>query len=345
VKNLSLLSSLVVTLAATAISCGDSGSTVTRQSGAGTGGTASEGGSGGSTAGTGTSGGSAGSAGTVGSSGNAGTGTAGTGGEAAGAGAGGTSGGAAGTAGTGGSGGSPAVGCTGTELFCEDFEDTPDGEVMGAPWLPKGESCQYASSFTSGVTSEKAFSGSKSFKATNHSYPECRMSAPFPDADDFWVRAYIFWEQGIDMTNKEILALDLHGPSGIKKDDPAIRFGTRTKDPCTASAGPQITLIGLAGGEQTGCNGTVEEKQGEWICFEAHVTQTSNVSVKTYINGTAFTYESSGKAPTETIETPSAPAEKINHVRIGFFTHNSSGMGNVYVDDLAISTTRLGCAL
>jgi hypothetical protein len=193
------------------------------------------------------------------------------------------------------------------------------------------------------VTSEVFHGGSKAFKATNDRPPNCRLSAPFPETDDFWVRAFIYWEESVSFANKEILALDLHPTSGINTDDPAIRFGSRSKEPCTMSAGPQITLIGFAGGERTGCNGTLAEPKGDWYCFEAHVTQSTNITVKTYVEGAEFTYESSGKPATETIGTDSAPAAKVNHVRIGFFTHDGSGTGALYVDDLAIATTRLGC--
>jgi hypothetical protein len=301
--------------------------------GAGTGG-AGSGGIG--TGGGGTSGGSSGGGGVASGAG----GVAGSAGSAAG----GSAGSSAGSAGTGGTAGSPGVGCTGSELFCEDFEDTAVDAVPGSPWLPLAEYCATSGEFSTGVTSELFHgSGSKSFKATNDRPPNCRLSAPFPDTDDFWLRTFIYWEPEVSFTNKEILAIDLHPESGINTDDPAIRFGSRSKEPCTASAGPQITLIGFAGGERTGCNGTIQEPKGDWYCFEAHVTQSTNITVKTYVDGAEFSYQSSGKDPTETIGTDSAPAAKVNHVRIGFFTHDGSGTGSVYLDDLAIATTRLGC--
>jgi len=235
------------------------------------------------------------------------------------------------------------VGCTGSELFCEDFEDMEVDAVPGTPWLPLAEYCANSTDFSTGVTSELFHGGGKAFKATNDRPPNCRLSAPFPETDDFWLRVFIYWEPSVSFDAKEILAIDLHPSSGLNTDDPAVRFGTRSKEPCTASAGPQITLIGFAGGERTGCNGTVIEPKDDWYCFEAHVTQTSNLTVKTYIENAGFTYESSGKAPTETIATDSAPTGKVNHVRIGFFTHDGTGSGAVYLDDLAIATTRLGC--
>jgi hypothetical protein len=236
------------------------------------------------------------------------------------------------------------VGCTGTELFCEDFEDDTEGAAPGSPWLAIPSHCA-TPDFSTEVTSEKAYTGTKSFKATNKTnYVECRSSASFGDADDFWLRAFIWWDADVDFTEKELLAIDLHGESGIGVDGATVRFGSRTKQPCTESPGPQITLMAIAGGEQTGCTDTIQEPKGDWYCFEAHVSQPNGVSVKTYINGTGFQYESSGKAPTETIDTPPdlTAVEKMKYVRIGIFS-NTSATGNVYIDDLAISTTRLNC--
>jgi hypothetical protein len=299
----------------------------------GSGGSSAAAGSGG--AGATASGGTAGVSG--GGSGGVVTGTGGT------SGTGGTAGGPGGTAGMGGSSGrTGSVACTGSELLCEDFEDVAVGSIpSGGPWVARDGSCS-SGNFSMGVTGELSHLGNQALKVTNHSWAQCRLAGNFGTVDDFWVRAFIYWEESVDFADKEILALDLLPQSGLGKDDPAIRFGSRSKDPCIATPGPQITIIGLSGGEQTGCSSS-EPPKGQWHCFEAHVTQSSAVSVKTYINDVGLSYQSSGKPVTETIDTPSAPAEKINHIRLGFFTHNSTGMGNVYLDDVAVSTTRLGC--
>lgn len=283
------------------------------------GGTPPLGGSGGSTAGTGTAG--------AGAQGGA---NAGVGGESAGGGGSGT-------------GGMPAgVACTGSELLCEDFEDTADGMVpAGAPWQPLDMSCMYQTgSFTMGVTSTMANEGSKSLKVTNKHFAQCRLSGSFQAVDEFWVRAYSYWETGLDITNRETLDIDLT-PGFRTADDPAVRFGYRSKAPCEQYAGPQITIIGLAGGEATGC-GSREMPKGQWFCFEAHVVQTSNLVVSTFVNGEALMYQSTGKPATPTIQTETAISQRIDHIRLGIFS-TGEAQGSVYLDDIAVSTTRLGC--
>ena len=243
-----------------------------------------------------------------------------------------------------GTGGMPAgIGCTGSELLCEDFEDVADGMVpTGAPWQPLDASCAFQTgSFTMGVTGTLAHGGTKSLKVTNKHFAQCRLSGAFQAVDEFWVRAYSYWETGLDISNRETLDIDLT-PGFRTADDPAVRFGYRSKSPCEQYAGPQITIIGLAGGEATGC-GSRAMPQGEWFCFEAHVQQTSNLVVATFVNGEALMYQSTGKPATPTISTESAVSQKVDHIRLGIFS-TGEAQGSIYLDDVAVATTRIGCA-
>jgi hypothetical protein len=236
-----------------------------------------------------------------------------------------------------------ALGCTGNELLCEDFEGVAEGEVpSGGPWQPLDDSCQYQeSSFTMGVTSEEANGGSKSLKVTNKHFAQCRLSGNFGAADEFWVRAYSYWDPAMDISNRETLDIDLT-PGFRTADDPAARFGYRSKAPCEEFAGPQVTLIGLAGGESTGC-ASRPIPQGEWYCFEAHVRQSDLLVVRTFINGEAMSYASTGKPETTEVSSETAITEKLDHIRLGIFS-TGEAQGFVYLDDIAVSTTRLGCA-
>jgi len=259
---------------------------------------------------------------------------------------GGTGGVDGGGGGSGGGGDIGGVGCAGADLLCETFEGISDGDVpTGGPWVTRDASCAGQGNFSMGVSGDNPRGTSaKALKVTNHSYASCRLAASFDTVDDFWVRAFIFWEEGVDFGNKEALAVDLHPPSGLGKDDPAVRFGDRHKEPCVETAGPQVTMIGFPGGEVTGCDASLATPKGKWYCFEAHVRQSGNLLADTYIDGTALSYESKGKPQVETMDLGGPPGEKVNHLRLGFFTHDSSGTGNVYIDDVAVSTTRIGCS-
>lgn len=306
------------------------------QAGAGTGGSSAAG-TAGSSAGAGALGGSGGTAGGAGTSGDGGTAAVGGTGDSAG------TAGTAGTAGAGGSSGSSgSLGCTGSELLCEDFEDVADGMVpTGGPWKPLDASCEFqTSSFTMGVTSSLANGGSKSLKVTNKHFAQCRLSGQFGASDDFWVRAYSYWEAALDISNRETLDIDLT-PGFRTADDPAVRFGYRSKAPCEQYAGPQVTIIGLTGGEATGC-GSREMPKGRWFCFEAHVQQASTLVVSTYIDGEAISYQSTGKPLTDSVSTESPITQKLDHIRLGIFS-TGEAQGSIYLDDVAVATTRIGC--
>lgn len=289
------------------------------------------------------SGGGPGSGGTIGDTGSGGQAS---GGDSSGGMSGGSdSGGTSGDGGTS-SGGSlsSGIGCEGADLFCEDFESVAAGTIpSGGGYIARDASCG-SQGFGMEVSGDKPrLTSTQALKVTDHAYASCRLATSFTESDDFWLRAFIYWEEGVDFTNKEILAIELIPASGVNKDDPSMRFGNRSKEPCTMTPGPQVTMIGLGGGEVTGCDGAVPTPKGEWFCFEAHVRQSGNLLANTYINGVANEYESVGKPKVDTVDLGGAVAEKINHVRMGMFTHDSTGKGNVYIDDVAISTTRLGC--
>lgn len=234
--------------------------------------------------------------------------------------------------------------CEGNPMFCDDFEGAAAGALPNGPgWLGIDEAACGSGNFELAVSSERAFSGTQSLKITNASWAQCRIAANFGDADEFWLRANLFWENSVDFSNKEVLAIDLAPATNLTADDPAIRFGSRTKEPCTQNGGGQITIIGLGNGESTGCDGAHPLPQATWYCFEAHVTQAGGtVSVKTYIDGEGLTYSSSGKEPTETIDSTGVTA-KVNHLRLGMFSTTSNLTGVVFVDDIAVAGERIGC--
>ncbi len=250
--------------------------------------------------------------------------------------------GGAGTGGTGGTSG--GVGCAGADILCEDFESTADGEFpTGNGWLAEDDSCQFQSNFTYGVASDNPRGTStKAFKLTNKGFAQCRLVGSIGEPEDFWVKAHIYWDNAFEFDNRETLAIDLATTESAEgqSDDPAVRFGFRTKDPCIESPGPQVTMIRISEGEVTGC-ADAEIPQGRWYCFEAHVQQSGgNIAVKTYIDGESFTYNSKGKPSVETVEgTATAP---VNHIRLGIFS-TGEAQGDAYVDDVAVATSRIGC--
>lgn len=249
-----------------------------------------------------------------------------------------------GSPGVGGTSNGTGVGCSGADIFCETFEGVADGAIpTGNGWLADGASCQYQTgSFSKGVaTDQPRKTSTKALKFTNKSTADCRMTAGFGAHDEFWMRAYVYWESTVAFGDRETIPVDLI-PTGTAADDStAIRFGSRTKAPCTgALGGSQVTIIGW-GGEITGCDGTKPVIQGEWYCLEAHVRQGSGLELNSYINGSAVTYESEGKAEVDTIVAETF-SPQVDHIRVGPFSTGEM-TGNLWIDDVAVATQRIGC--
>ena len=78
---------------------------------------------------------------------------------------------------------------------------------------------------SAGVSTERAVSGTKALKVTNKHFAECRLSGQFTPADDFWVRAYMYWGTELELTSRETLAMDLTPGAWVADDSHAIRFG------------------------------------------------------------------------------------------------------------------------
>lgn len=255
------------------------------------------------------------------------------------------SGGSTGTGGGATTGGGGGVGCSGADILCETFESVAEGATPGGSWSSRPAHCDQGTRVMGVATDQPRGTSQKALKATDHQLSECRISHEFPDTDDFWVRAYIRWDETVVFEGKEILAVDLHPSLPQPKDDPALRFGNRAKDPCVGTPGPQITMIGLgSGGEVTGCNDSPPTPRGQWFCFEAHIQQSEHLLVDTFIDGTALSYQSIGKPEVDTLDLGGPVTESIDHLRLGMFSHDSSGKGDVWIDDVAIATTRIGCA-
>lgn len=292
------------------------------------------------------SGGESATGGSVGTGASPGTGGAANGGS-------GTTGGAAGTGSTSGvggtgTGGTPGagVGCAGADLFCETFESVAVGAIpTGGAWLADGMSCQYQTgTFSKGVATDQPRGAStKAMKFTNKHQADCRMTANFGSSNDFWIRAYVYWDEAVSFDNVETIPVDLTPAGSQASDDPAIRFGSRTKEPCTgANGGAQITMIGW-GSEYTGCDGSKPEIQGDWYCLEAHVRQAGgNAQVNSYVNGVAVTY-AQNSVPAADTATKTGLVPPVDQIRIGPFSTGSM-TGNLWVDDVAVATSRIGCS-
>ncbi len=252
--------------------------------------------------------------------------------------------GTGGGVGTGGGTPGTGVGCAGADILCETFESlAPDGLPSGDGWIDRTSECADVAYMGASALPLPRGASTQTLKISKAIYAPCRLAKSIAAPDDFWVRAYMYWDSNVDLTDKEVLAMELIPQKAIdaKSDDPSVRFGHRSKQPCTESPGPQVTLIGF-GEEHTGCDGDTPIPRDSWYCFEAHIQQGTSLKVETYVDGKKLVYKSNGKADVEAIEAPGV-TEKITHLRLGMFSTSSQLPGDIYVDDVAVASSRVGC--
>jgi len=341
---------------------GGSGATGGASAGGGSSGTASlqgdtgaGGGSGGATTG-GTGGALGGAGGTTGGTtssggaGSAGVNAGGTGGGTAGApaaGGGGTSGASGGTGGTdgggmsgGGTGGSGAGGAPsgpcdiGGKILCDDFESTAAGMLPTmAPWAARN--C-FDTSNTLKVDGGAHHGGAQAVLGVNIPYADCQLSADLgASLSEYWVRAWVYFGTAAPTAaTHEVTVFELVPKANT--DDPSIRVGYRG-DTCMP-IGVEVNITG-GGQEETGCTGKTPAAN-TWYCYVLHVKQmASSVTADLSIDGADQSYTNHGQAQMEI----TSQVAGVRYLRVGPRSYSGNWTTPIYLDDVAVATTALGC--
>lgn len=307
---------------ATAGSSSSAGST---NGGTASGGTA--GGAGAGTAGYETVGGALGQAGSSSSAGVSGTGTGG--------GAGGTTAGAAGAAGSGGGGGASS-GCTGA-LFCDDFEaytGTP-----GMPWTVQKNA-------QGGVSIDGAQhrSGTKAVKFTTTgtmAYQRAYISLDkiFPVAQNaFYGRMMIYTTKAPD-DGVHWTMIQGEGPAtgGITRAD--VRYGGQHQQSLMANYDTT--------GKASDCwqHSQTKMPEGKWACMEWYFEGATNTQ-KFWLDGKAIddltvVGQGQGCGSHDTDDKWIFPS--FERVYVGWESYQADPAREVWIDDVALGTSKIGC--
>jgi len=306
------------------VACSDAGSPAAGGAGAaGTGGGAttfggsSGGGVSGTSAGSGVGGSGIGGAGVIPAGGLSGTGgvggTVGTSGAAGSSSVGGASGssGAGGASGAGGSAGGGAVGCAAMQL-CDDFEGAPPGDAASAWKIIKN------GGYALETVTTQAHSGTHSVHAmatAGSGYAYIEETKTFP-AMDFWGRAFMRFQ----------------APSGGHE----VFAGLDTN--ANEAQGEQVRLLNNLGGGKVSTNRRSNDNSktsstsipmGTWFCYEWHETPNE---LHIFLDG---------KELTDVGEPWVEPA--FVSLVLGFERFSGGMPGDVWIDDVAINSTQVGC--
>jgi len=203
-----------------------------------------------------------------------------------------------------------STGC-GAYQLCDDFEGTAPG-AAGSPWtyIMKGYTVQ--------LVTTQAHSGTHSVQATataGAGYAYIMESKMFP-ATDFWLRAY----------------LRIMAPSGGHE----VFLGSDTN--LNEAMGDQVRYLNNGGGGKIATNSRSKDTfstspmaipMGSWFCYEVHQTPTG---ASIYLEGTELP---------EAKWTNAEPT--FVALVLGFERFGGGQPGDIWIDDVAINSTQVGC--
>ena len=309
-----------------ACGAGDSGSPSAATTGDG--GSAS-GGSGSPEAGTGTAGTTSPDAGAGSNAGGSGMSSAG------GASTGGADAAASGGAG-GGSGGASGKGCASADILCLTFEDIATGSMpTAAPF--QMYNCAGQSTSTDLLVEEgKGKGGGKALTSKKSMNGGCNLLADVGEHAELWVTADVMFSAGVPVgTVHELTPFEL---TKSATDDPGIRPGIRADSSCNSWPGAELNITG--GGERTGCTAFKFETE-KWYCLEVQVkNQAAAVEGDLHIDGTKQPFHIHQDAVQTVVNKDWTGARML---RLGARAYSAQVDSPLYVDNLSVSTTRVGC--
>ncbi len=284
-------------------------------------------GSGGTTSSPGTGGATTIDNGTGGSAtGGAATGGAATGTGGAVVGGGGRGGGTAATGGAaGGSDGTVSGSCKG--VFCDDFEA---GTTLGAGWTVNntlGATVKVVNTYTTTPGPTMAHSGKNAVQISfpaGAGYAFLVEKAGFPAPMGYWGRVWLYIETPTTDAGHDVY---IEGSTGMNLSN----YGVR---PLNTQKGDMTINISPVGTAEAGANTTTPIPRGVWTCFEWQISATG-------ANGNVVLYAGGSTAPTVSLNGKLIPALVEHHV--GYERYAAGTAGNLWIDDYAMGTARIGC--
>ena len=284
------------------------------------------------------SGGSTGSGAGTGGSGNLGSGGATSTGGAVGGGA--VGGGQTGGSGSGGSvaaGGSSgsasggAAGCPAGATFCDDFEAS--ATLVGTTWTVDntlGATVRIVNTFTTTPGPTMAHSGKNAVQisfagGTGYAMIVDKMGFPDPPAAmGYWGRVWLFIQTPAGDNGHDVY---IEGSTGMNLPNNGVR-------PLNTQGGDMSINIDPVGTGEASANTTMPIPRGAWTCFEWQISVTGGT-------GNVVLYAGGSATPTASLN--ARPIGALIEQRVGYERYNAGTPGNLWLDDFAIGSTRLGC--
>jgi hypothetical protein len=242
--------------------------------------------------------------------------------------AGGASAGAGGASG-GSTGGGPA-GCPTGATFCDSFDAAVS---LGTAWSTDntlGATVKVVNTFTTTPGPTMAHSGTNAVQisfttGSGYGMIVSKMGFPAPPAAaGYWARAWLYVETPASDAGHDVY---IEGSTGTNLANNGAR-------PLNTQAGKMSINIDPVGNGEASANTTTAIPRGAWTCFEWHISATGgNGDISLYVAG----------AMTAVATLTAKPIQALTEQRIGYERYAGGAAGNLWIDDYAIGTARLGC--
>ncbi len=226
-----------------------------------------------------------------------------------------------------GSGEGGAAGCPAGAVFCDDFEAS---SALGAAWTTDnilGATIGVVSTYTVTPGPTMAHSGKNSVHigfTTGSGYAMIVEKMGFPAPTGYWGRVWLYIEIPAGDTGHDVY---IEGSTGMNLSN----YGVR---PLNTNKGDMTINIDPVGTGEGGANTTTPIPRGAWTCFEWQISATGGT-------GDVVLYAGGATAATATLKSEPIPA--LVEQRVGYERYGAGTAGDLWIDDYAIGSTRLGC--
>jgi hypothetical protein len=226
----------------------------------------------------------------------------------------------------GGSGDGGSGACAG--VFCDNFESST---TLGSAWTTDntlGATVKVVNTYTTTPGPTMAHSGTNSVQisfTTGSGYAMIVEKMGFPATAGYWGRVWYYVEVPATDTGHCVY---IEGSTGMNLGNNGVR-------PLNTSGGSmEINIDPATGGGEASASTNTPIPKGAWTCFEWNITATGGMgSVSLYVAGAA--------TAAATVKNQTIPA--LTEQRVGYERYNAGTAGNVWLDDYAIGTSRIGC--
>ncbi len=249
---------------------------------------------------------------------------------------GGTVSGSSGSAAQGGSGGAALSGCANADILCLTFEDIAPGSMPQAAPFQKYNCAGQSTSTDLLVEAGVGVNGSQALTTKKSLNGGCNLLADLGAHPEFWVTGDVKFSAGVPVaTVHELTPFEV---TATLSDDPGIRPGIRADSSCNSWQGAELNITG--GGERTGCTG-FKFATDTWYCLEVQVkNRAAAVEADLSIDSVKQPFHIHQEEFATVVNMDWTGAKML---RLGSRSYSANVLSPVYVDNLSVSTTRVGC--